>query len=68
MSNIFEEDWNDRCDQLLDHLYQNYHAEHYDIEPLDKAFFENRYQARQRRKEIRFKQLQLNRKRKYGRR
>jgi len=65
---ISDEDFNDRCDALLDKLYQNYHAEHYDIEPIGPDYFENRYQARQRRKEIRFKQLQLNRKRKYGRR
>jgi hypothetical protein len=68
MSNIFEEDWNDRCEQLLDNLYQTYHTYHYDIEPIDKQMFESRYEARKRRKEIRYKQLQLDRKRKHGRR
>jgi hypothetical protein len=68
MINIQDEDFNDRCDQLLDNLYQTYHAYHYDIEPIDRQLFEDRYEARKRRKEIRFKQLQLERKRKYGRR
>jgi hypothetical protein len=68
MINIHDEDWNDRCDQLLDNLYQTYHAYHYDIEPINKEFFESRYEARKRRKEIRYKQLKLNRKRNRGRR
>jgi len=63
--NILEEDWNDRCEALLDTLYITYHAYHYDIEPINKAEFQSRYEARKRRKEIRFKQLQLQRKKKY---
>jgi hypothetical protein len=68
MNNIHDEDFNDRCEDLLDRLYQTYHAEHYDIEPIDRQLFESRYEARKRRKEIRFKQLQLERKRNRGRR
>ena len=63
--NLYEEDFNDRCEALLDKLYQTYHAEHYEIEPIDIQRFQNRYEARKRRKEIRFKQLKLRRK--YGR-
>lgn len=65
MLNIHEEDFNDRCEELLDKLYQTYHSYHYDVGELDSISFLNRREARRRRKEIRFKELKLRRK--YGR-
>lgn len=66
--NVYDEEFNDRCEALLDTLYQTYHAYHYDIEPIDQAYFESRYETRKRRKDIRIKHLQLQRKKRYGRR
>jgi hypothetical protein len=64
---IFDEEFNDRCEALLDKLYLNYHAEHYAVGRIDMQSFTRRYQARQARKEIRAKQLKLIKKGKHGR-
>ena len=59
MLTIADEDWNDRCEALLDKLYQTYHAYHYNVGVIDIKSFQTKYEARQRRKEIRLKELKL---------
>lgn len=59
---LFDEDFNDRVEALLDKLYLTYHKLHYDVGPIDHESFIRRKEGRIARKAIRQQQINLYKK------
>lgn len=59
---LFDEDFNDRVEALLDKMYLTYHNIHYPVGPIDIQSFARRKEGREARKEILDKQVQLYKK------